>query len=158
MRYLILVIIILFVFTTGSCKKCPCAQATLYFDYIKFQQSETDTVIIRRYIKGSGFTSLHDTGIINTINSNYYLYGDTMSITIYIDSLKLRSNYDYELLLPGANKLNRIHDIQEEPTEYECMGRNLHGCNNIISTLKLDGQPVFLHPRFPDYPTVYIRR
>jgi Fe-S-cluster containining protein len=156
MRYLILIITILTFFIAGSCgKKCPCYPARIYLNYIDFKVSETDTITVRRYIKGSGFLSLYDTGIISVTNSGYYPHTDTMHIRTDIESLILRSDYDYELFLPVPNKISRIHDIQEEFREDGCISRNLNGCINQINAFKLDNQPVsFDH----DYPNVYIRK
>ena len=78
-----------------------------------------------------------------------------MHIRTEIESLILRSTYDYELHLPAANKLSRISEINEEPTEDNCVARNLNSCINPISSFKLDGQPITMNL---NYPNVYIQR
>ncbi len=156
MKYSLYIISIFILITVTACtKKCPCYPARIYLNYIGFLNSETDTVIIRRFQKGSSFLLIKDTGILSINNSGYYPHNDTMHIRTDVESLILRSGFDYELFLPATNKLSRISDINEELKEDYCISRNLNGCINPISSFKLDGQPALMNPAYPNvYKTI----
>jgi hypothetical protein len=140
-----------------NCRKCSCSFGVFSITYIGFLKEETDTLIIRRYIKGLNYANLKDTILITTANSNYTYLSDTTDIFINPSLFEITSLYDYEFVLPGANKLSRLNEIDEKGHMENCSTRNLHGCRNIIVSFKLDGQVVYPKPESVGTVPLYIR-
>lgn len=54
----------------GCGKNIPFEPAKAQLNFISFSEAETESIIVRSFVKGSNFTSLVDTFIINKLNSN----------------------------------------------------------------------------------------
>lgn len=114
MKACIVVLAIVGILFLGSCSKtCYCSMATLYPAYISFDSTETDTIIVRRYAKNSGFTSLLDTTLLTAQNADYHFKQDTLFVLANKEAATLRSFYDYVLYLPSINRSDSLNDIVE---------------------------------------------
>lgn len=110
----------------SSCSKndksdCPFLSPKMV--YVNFSESETDTLIIRKYQLNSGFTKLIDTAIIGK--------ADLVRTIIGKDSVAISSNkpaysnfsygiygYNWEVVLPGnGNQTTRISEVVPQFTQ-----------------------------------------
>lgn len=133
---------------------CPCLKGNLYFGLVNFSESETDTIIIRRYGKNSNFSIPIDT--IPFYNLSFTRFTDTLYFSYFPETAQLKSSHDYELFFPGAPKLIRISEVNEIVSDQKCNGplaREKVNCVNDITSYKIDGQvkqPSSLHRIFLD--------
>lgn len=119
-----------------------CIKATSSLKFIKFTNTETETIIVRRFQKQSGFAKLVDTTLLNRFNSNYQVDNDTLEIihSYGIDE-GLTSTFDYEIVMPKINRLYRITTIEEDPQSMNTgLSCNKLACVNMIQSYQLDGQ------------------
>jgi len=100
--------------------------ASLSFGLISFSDQESDTIILRRYEKGSNFSTLKD--------------NDTLDLAYTTSIGLITSQYDYELYFPGAIKLYRLSAIEEEAGEIRhAFWNNVKvGCVNKITSFTIN--------------------
>ena len=121
-------------------RKCPCEKADAPFQLISFQKNEIDTVIIRRFIKGTGFQSLKDTLIADSTNTFYEKTGgDTVQI-VTDPKGHVVSDFDFEIYIPSVNRLTKISAITEQFNEGLC-----GHCVNFIQSYSINGTEVTAH-------------
>ena len=130
-----------------SCgKDIPCDDATSTLNFISFPDTETDTIILKRFTKATNFVTPVDTFFFNKLNSSYAVFSDTLEIgNSFGGDNGLKSKYDYEIYLPQTNKIFRISEIIEEFTHTRGGGlfsMDKRGCVNPIKSYKLNGQLV----------------
>jgi hypothetical protein len=126
----------------GCSKKCPCDTGGINMNFVGFTNQETDTIIMRSFVRGSNFSNLSDTFKITAANSGFYLSNDTLHISIRLRSPGIESTNDYEFQLNQNNLKYRLSDFAETREEELCYQRNLNGCRNIITSVKVNGQPI----------------
>jgi len=130
-----------------------CSNATVNFSLVSFQPGETDTIIVRKFIKMSNFISLLDTFSLNQFNSSFNTTNDTLDIRYSFGTDNgLLSKYDYEIYLPGINKLYKISEINEE---FRSINQGLSckkiGCINSIKSYRMNGELINVN----SYYTLY---
>ncbi len=140
--------------------KCnvPCYTATANIGFISFQDSETNTIILRRYSKATNFATLVDTFLINKSNSSYDKLNDTLQVfNNYGGDQGLKSKYDYEVYLPQSNRLFQISEIAEwfMMQKASIAMDQLYHCIDPIVSYKLNGQLISGNS---DYSTFYIKK
>jgi hypothetical protein len=98
-----------------SCGKYSCQRSIgLRLAFVSFTQAETDTIILKRYVKGTNLSQQIDSAMIDTTLIKYTARGDTLYPSeLHVQTL-LNSLYDYQVVIPGANKTFTITDIEEE--------------------------------------------
>ncbi len=64
----------------SSCGEYPCGKASLHIALIDFAETESDTVIVRRFLKSKNFIALYDTTLINAANNTFGYLTDTFHI------------------------------------------------------------------------------
>jgi len=133
---------ILPIFLLVSCDRPPCEKANYYIALTSFTNAESDTIVIRRFTKASNFTSLKDTFLLSETSSHFQRNNDTLLVLQPIEqNNSITSTYDYEVFLPGANKLFQISDIVENIlTNNSGLGKV--GCDNTFNSYQLNGQLV----------------
>jgi hypothetical protein len=132
----------------GCCYEVDCEQENLNFGLVSFSQTDIDTIVFRKYHANANFQSLEDTMQITNINVLIpAISGDTvLFITSNYRSTNIKfqvvAGHDYEIFLPGANKLTRITDILEQKTKRKnCdISDGNKSCYNPIISYKVDGQ------------------
>lgn len=124
-----------------SCGEYQCTEAQPSISFIGFQNNETDTVIVRRYLKSTNFTSLVDSSLVYATNSSYQRSTDTLEIFHFFGTDDgFLSKYDYEVYLPKNLRLFRINDIAEEFRSIKKgLSSNKVGCINFIRSYRLNG-------------------
>ena len=140
-----LCIFCIFLFSCG--KTIPCDDAVSGLNFISFPDTETDSIIIKRFAKATNFVSLIDTFFITNLNSTYLKSNDTLEIVnSFGGDQGLKSKYDYEFYLPQTNRFFKITEITEELTNTSGGGglfsMDKRGCVNPIKSYKLNGQLV----------------
>lgn len=128
-----------------SCgKDIPCDDAISTLNFISFPDSETDTIILRRFNKSTNFTAPIDTFFLNNLNSSYSKSHDTLEIgNPFKGDNGLKSKYDYEIYIPQTSRLFILSDIVEEFSQTKGGGlfsMDKRGCINTIKSYKLNGQ------------------
>jgi len=140
MRQLLTFLIII----SGTFLSCSyeCSNATANFSFVSFQPAETDTIIVRKFTKMSNFTSLLDTFSLNQSNSSYRNTNDTLEVFHPFGTDNgLLSKYDYEIFLPGANRLFKISEIIEDfQSINQGLSCNKVGCMNFFKSYKMNAE------------------
>src|SRR5690242_11793800 len=141
-------------FMFNSCGHDPCGDASSHIGFINFTLEETDTVIIRRFIKGSGFAALHDSMMITQSNANLQRQDDTLLVlSSFNDGKMITSDYDFEIYLPQTNNVYKISDIKEDILYGSKTGQKVY-CINPITSYKLNGEFIKVDPLYqPIYLT-----
>ncbi len=135
----LLIVLLCFTILLNSCSY-SCTDATSTISLIGFLNSETDTVIVRKFSKSTNFTTILDTFLLNNINSNFQIQNDTLKIIAsYQTDNGLLSRYNYEVYLPKIKKLYQISEIKEEYRSINT-GFNKVGCINSIDSYKINGK------------------
>lgn len=150
-----LVILSVIVLISVSCgKKCPCFSQNLLFAPIQFSDAEADTIIIRRYMKGTNFLQLRDTIFANQDSIRFKRSGDTLNPSSYTVRTTLPTVFDYEIYFPGAGKTFRIDNIVEEETKQPCGGlfaMDKVACFNPITSYRVNNQLITGQSWLPVY-------
>jgi len=138
----ILTCITFLVCTLYGCQTVTCISSNLTFELIGFSEAEADTLIVRRYIKGDGFTVLKDASLSSV---NYIKKNDTLIVSFVKGGYYFDSRSDYQVYLPGAGKQYSITEINEEVVERKYIffvAAKPSSCNT--KSLKINGQIVAL--------------
>jgi bisphosphoglycerate-dependent phosphoglycerate mutase len=123
-----------------SCMQ-TCAEVELSISLIGFTSNETDTIIVRKFSKSTGFSTIIDTFLLNEKNSGYQLQNDTLKIiAAYGTDNGLLSRYDYEIYLPEGNKLYQVSEIMEDYRSESTSGCTKEYCINSITSYKINGK------------------
>jgi len=118
-----------------------CGEAELSISLIGFTSNETDTIIVRKFSKSTGFSTIIDTFLLNEKNSGYYLTNDTLEINAsYGTDNGLLSRYDYEIYMPESNKLYQVSEIMENYRSESNSGCKKEYCLNSITSYKVNGK------------------
>jgi hypothetical protein len=135
------IVSIFFVILFSSCgKSLSCIDAVASLNFVSFADSATDSIILKKFIKDSGFTSLVDSIIITKNNSIYQKSNDTLRIeTPQSGDYFIDIHYDYEVYMPVVNRVFKITDIVQEQTEMHAGGlfsMDKIGCVNPINHIR----------------------
>ena len=148
---------IFFVILLSSCGRSrPCIDAAAILNFVSFADSATDSIILKKFIKDSGFTSLVDAIIITKNNSIYQKSNDTLHIEPppsgdYVIDI----HYDYQVYMPVVNRVFKITDIVQEQTEMNAgISMDKTVCVNPIKSYKVNG--IMKNTSLPNYATLYI--
>jgi hypothetical protein len=142
-------------FLFNSCGRYPCGNASSFIGLINFTESESDTIIIRRFIKGADFTALQDSMVITQFNAHLQRQHDTLLILFPFDGNEIiTSHYDFEIVLPGINRVYKLTDITEDIRYGSKAGAKVY-CINPITSYKLDGELIKVRPY---YQPIYLMK
>ena len=107
-------IFLLIICATFNACKHECKRAASNIALVSYLPAETEAVIVRKFEKNSSFTTMIDTFYIFILTSSYQNKNDTLEIfASYGADDGLLSKYDYEIYLPGINRLYQLTDITE---------------------------------------------
>jgi hypothetical protein len=140
-----------------SCGKSPCARSLgLRFAFVAFTQAETDTVLLKKYVKGGNFTTIMDSVLIDTVLLKFVNRNDTLFPSMLHIQTLLLSQYDYRIEVPAINKTYSITDIVEEEKKWKHSPFAAdNDCVNPITSYTLGGQAV---PVAPFHEIVYLHK
>jgi hypothetical protein len=125
-----------------SCSKYSCQRSIgLRLAFVSFTEAETDTVILKRYVKGSNFNQQIDTALIDTSLVKYASRGDTLFPSELHTQTLLINLYDYQVVVPAANKVFTVTDIEEEEKKVKrgFFSSTRDACYNPIRAYTLNG-------------------
>ena len=146
------VIVIVFL---GSCSKtCYCDTAIVNYSFVAFDSSETDTVILFRYPKGSNFNGLLDSTVLTAQNADFHFNVDTLSISSDTAKAKMVSYFNYIVYLPSIDRRDSIRNIFEVRETKE--GGHDLACNCVNQVLSYQLNSDTLQVINPASPQVYI--
>jgi len=139
-----------FVITLASCHNCVCAPSDgLRLGLITFDSTEVDTIITRKFQKGSNFSQLIDTLQWDRSRVDFRKYTDTFQMVSWSGDILLRSQYDYQVFIPAANRTFYVSDINEPQRMDECRGKVM--CVSMIvsarvntATISIGGDVLYL--------------
>ncbi|MBL7744764.1 MAG: hypothetical protein JNN00_14930 [Chitinophagaceae bacterium] len=129
------ILLLSILFLLFSCSEYPCSKAEIPFGLIGFSDTESDTIILRRYYKGNN-PALKDSFLITDIV--FERMHDSLKMVASPGTAILESQYDYDLFFPETGTLLYISAIQEEQL-YMKRNRKV-GCLNRISSFKINDQ------------------
>ncbi len=148
--------------TFSACGSYNCGEAEgLRISTIGLTATDIDSIVLRKFTKGSNFSSRIDTLSINSSNALFqfpYTTKDTSFMGILNPEVLLKSKYDYEICIPAVNKLVRISAISEPQQKMKkgFFNTTKEYCVNAIQSFQQDGQLVI--PQNTWQPEIYIHR
>ena len=97
------------IFLSGCCHKKGCLDVDSLdmLHFFHFKPSETDTVIIKRFEKSSGFTNKTDSVMVN-----YSPLGAKDTLQYIPIPFLMTLNSDWEISIPATGAIYRISDFQ----------------------------------------------
>lgn len=139
----------------NSCGRYPCGDASSFIGLINFSEAESDTIILRRFTKGTEFAALQDSVMITQSNANLQRQHDTVLVLFSFDgSQTITSDYDYEIFLPQTNRVYKLSDIREDKRFGSKAGQKVY-CINPITSYQLNGELIKMNPY---YQPIYLRK
>lgn len=126
-----------------SCGDYPCGKGSSSIALIGFNEAESDTVIVKRFVKATGFTDLHDSILLTKSGNYFYLMHDTLRIS-YSDNSGygiVTSYFDYKVFLPATGRIFSITEVTEDVKYGRNNGQKVY-CINPLTSYKIDGQQV----------------
>lgn len=126
----------------AACEKYPCQRSIgMRLAFVSFTQAETDTIIVKRFIKGTNLGQLLDSAVVDTALVKYTNRGDTLFPSELHAETLLTSLYDYQVLIPDGNRTFTITDITEEQKKARAgfLSPTRDACYNPIKAYTLNG-------------------
>ncbi|HLX93820.1 MAG TPA: hypothetical protein VKR32_19185 [Puia sp.] len=122
----------------GSCNsKCSCTTAPgLNLSLIFFGNTDIDTIVLKKYVKASGFTGFLGSVLIDRSNSLYETFKDTIDVIAGDTYAGLNSSYDYEILFPAAGIQVKVTEIDEIHAEGNCSSKTQ--CTDPVDSYKIN--------------------
>ena len=106
---------------------------------VGFSETERNTILLKSYPRNTGFQKWSDSLFINGSNCNCYVRADTFEISPFINNLPgIRSQFDYEVVLPVTGKTYRIASIREKQEKDRLGFFSKRGCLNSFESYTLN--------------------
>ncbi|MDQ3682666.1 MAG: hypothetical protein M3352_06290 [Bacteroidota bacterium] len=105
-------------------------------NFINFDSTEVDTVILKKYEKGTGFVQQIDTTFFQEGDYRIKRRGDTIYFPVRSGDFGLTKQFDYIIVLPQTFTEFKITEIVIEQIRSSCAGKVQ--CGNPIISLKID--------------------
>jgi hypothetical protein len=145
-------VILLSVVFLVSCQNCICVPSEgLRLGLVSFDSTDVDTIVIRKFEKGNGFSHLIDTLQWDRDNVVFMHQKDTFEVGIRVGDILLKSNYDYKVFIPAINRTFAISELNEPKQVGDCSGKVM--CGNMIVSGRLDGVPTSIK-----HEILYVRK
>lgn len=132
--------------SSHACKKCDCIDENLSPNFVSFDSSEIDTIVIRKYFKDNSFNDLIDTASF-FVNQSYGIKknGDTLSFPYRSGDFSVSADFDWIIFLPSTNTSMKISNIVSPKTSMAC-GSSKVQCLNPVESMEINGvtqRPIF---------------
>jgi len=145
----------------SSCgKKCLCPPEIIVPGYVGYNSSEIDTIVIKRFTRGSNFSQALDSIVLTANNSANLTDGDTTRIISTNLDFRITENYDWQIRNPFDNRAIQISEIEIDEQESHCGGLfswDRQACTSPVSSFKKNGVPSTLD-RGPYYSVLVIKK
>ncbi|HYC27945.1 MAG TPA: hypothetical protein VEB42_04000 [Chitinophagaceae bacterium] len=137
-------VILAIITAAASCgKKCTCEFETIPPAFVGYNNSEIDTIIIKRFEKGSNFSRQVDSFTLTVSNTVYSRTGtDTTLVYPQNTSQRLSEDSDWQLTNPFDNRTIRVSDIVVEKRVSHCGGifsMDKQYCISPVASFNRDG-------------------
>ena len=114
--YLVAVIVVINFFNSCDKSKQYCAFVAPQMVYVGFDESERDTIVIRRFTKRGGFSVKPlDTFLVSKANIHNTIIGQDSIILSPLNYTQLRDYFygnDWLVVLPGAKHIDTFSNIE----------------------------------------------
>lgn len=127
--------------------------------FVAYNISEIDTLIIKRFAKGSNFSQQVDSALVTAQRTSYITSGDTTRVIAEILQ-QVSDDYDWQLTNPFDNRTVRVSDIVHERREQHCggiFGMDPQACTSPVTSFKLNGVTTVPDPNFL-YRAIFIKK
>lgn len=122
----------------ARCSKCDCVDTDVNFNFAGFTTAEISEVKVKKFSRGSGFSSLVDsTHFKHEIDYQLQQQGDTVYFTSRSGDITISKDADWQIELPAANRIFRITDIDVAQIRDDCSGKVQ--CGNPVRSMRIDG-------------------
>ena len=136
----------------SSCQNCVCIPSDgLRLAMISFDSADIDTLILRKFAKGSGFSHMIDTVQWDRSKVVFSVRNDTFQMGAFVGGILPQSKFDYQVFLPAPNRTFSITEINESQSEGNCNGKVM--CVNSIVSCKLEGNATTI-----SYDILYLKK
>ncbi len=131
--------------TCFSCSRnIDCTDPPILTSFISFSQNSLDTLVFRKFVKGTNFQTLVDTVYI----TQQYVRlieqrGDTSNVILHNPELYPKPGFDWQIFVPEINRTISITDITKSDKTTKCAAMQMPVnclCYDEILTLKVDNQ------------------
>lgn len=122
----------------GSCSY-PCRKSDGFIiNFINYTEQEVSSYNIKKYFKGTNFSKLVDSLVIDASVITYMQNNDTLQWTSSSSVANLISDFDYQILVPSTGSQYQITEIFE-PQQEDRKSMNKVYCVNSIVSCKVNG-------------------
>jgi hypothetical protein len=151
----------LFLLSCGG--ECPCEKESLIPAFVSYADDETDTLIVKRFEKGSNFTRLINSMEWTANNTFRNKMGDTTFLSHKDLTERLNDAADWQLTNPFDGKTYFISEMDIENTTSHCggiFGMDRQVCTSPIISYKLNGALITIvrNPQVPASAALVIRK
>lgn len=117
----------------GSCSY-PCRKSDGFIiNFINYTEQEVSSYNIKRYSKGTNFSNLVDSLIIDASVITYRQNNDTLQWTSSSSVANLSPDFDYQVLIPATGSQYQITEIFEPQQEGRKSMNKVYCVNGIVS-------------------------
>jgi hypothetical protein len=147
----VLIIFILGILISSCGKKCICEPEQVIPAFVSYNQSEVDTILVKRFQKNTNFTEAYDEFLLHSGNAVISVVGDTTFFIPQQFVYRLQQRWDLQLVNPFDGRTVNISDIEIEQKETTCGGIGIFSmdpqpCISPITGFKKDGVAVTFDP------------
>lgn len=145
----------------NSCDKSKqyCAFVAPQMVYIGFDESERDTIVIRRYTKGGGFAVKPiDTFLVSKANIQGTIIGQDSIILSPVNYTQLRDYFygnDWLVILPGAKHVDTFTNIE---ARFTTQTESSTICQSFTKAMIANGQTITYSQWLADTYKYYIKK
>lgn len=131
----------------------PCGKSDGFvINFISYTQLEVNSYTVKRYSKGTNFSNLIDSMIINSSVISYRQNNDTLKWSSAQGNVKLTSDFDYRILIPATGNQYQITEVFEPQQEGRKSSNKIY-CVNGIETCLVNGSKTAL-----DFNNLYLKK
>lgn len=123
------------------CNSCTyqCARSSgVMVNFISFTEQEIRPFSIKKYVKGSNFTSFIDSLLVTDTVTRYGRSNDSLIWQSSIGSARMPSDYDYIVYIPAVNSTYRITELYEPQREGKKSTKKIM-CVNAVVSCRING-------------------
>ena len=115
----------------------------LTINFVGFKPEEVKSYTIKKYVKGSGFSSYIDSLVVDSSRIGYKLSNDSLKVIYRIGNVSLLSNFDYKIIIPTLKRVYEITELYEpqQQSKKRFLAYTKEYCINTIQAGKVNGLP-----------------
>jgi hypothetical protein len=129
------------IFFYCACSQCRCIDTDAVPNFIGFDSTEVNTVIIKKFEKGTGFSKQLDSLYFEEGDFRLRKKGDTIYFPIRTGDFGVTARFDWKIILPLINREFQLTELTGEQTRGSCAGKIQ--CVNPITFVKINAIPFY---------------